>query len=307
MPKRKKAEKSNNGNTRSNRTKSISSLIEARKWFSVKEKLIEIDFSTPTTATISASTNDETKTPLLCMGLTGAGLDTESSNKKNDETVLHTSCRHQPPLEIIKLIIDKFPISVSTRTLKEKQYPLHIAATYGAHPGIISLLIEKHPSAASSSDHNGKTPLHLACESYHFTFREEKDPHRGGKTAGATEGNQQQKILDMETAMLQTVRIMTKNSPEIVNIHDDEDMTALEYAICSNIPLPVVQSIQRASERFFKLQKEKSLSNSILKTNVVAETTPSSQSKQSSDRNHADEDRREENIRTSDIVPTNSE
>ena len=302
MPKWKKREKSNSNN---NKTKSISRLIQARKWLSVKEKLAEVDFFGPTIAEFSASTSNDTETPLSCMGLTEAGVDIDGVHKKNNETVLHTSCRHQPPLEIIELIIDKFPEAVCAKTLKEKQYPLHVAAANGAHPEVISLLILKNPSAASSSDYYGRTPLHLACESYFITFKEEKEPNLGGKATGSAEENfQKQQPLDVETAMLQTVRAMTKNFPEIVNIHDNEDMTALEYAICSNIPLPIVQSIQRASERFFKLQKEKSLNS--LRASIVEETQPSSNSKESSDED-ANKDEREQKVQISNDLPTTSD
>jgi hypothetical protein len=248
----------------SKKDKPILNLIQKRRWSSVRLKL-ESDFTNHTApnngmvgdgggvshqAATMTTTVTSTTTPTLAS--------TRDNNYANNESILHIACRNQPPLEIIQLIIEKCPNFISTMTTKEKQYPIHLAAVYGAHPAVISFLIDKYPPACCS-DYKGRTPLHLACQNYATHYKEDK-PVKG-----------EDPPLFMEEAMLQTVRILTRKCPKMVNATDDDDMTALEYAICGNIHLEIVQSIQRATERFLKAEREKSQKQGIVRSSKSME------------------------------------
>jgi ankyrin repeat protein len=162
--------------------------------------------------------------------------DTDMMNVGNSqETILHVICRKNPPLSIIELILQIYPTTVS-KLNRNQQYPLHVAAQCGASPEIIKCLSESFPDAVDHADEEGKTPLHLTCESYASTYRAAKSPD------GA--------LVSMQDAMIKTVDLL--NKPSVVNLEDEEGMTALEYAIDTNADLRIVKNIQRACERSWR-------------------------------------------------------
>ena len=284
--------------------KPLLSLIEARKWFLVKQRLERIEHAHSKSICTSISEDDGG------FGHLAANSAQQASNNKhpptetevqtnthseikdgNNETILHSLCRNQPPLDIIKLINEKHPQFVSTATTKEDHYPVHIACKYGAHPDVISYLVSQHPFAASASsvDCDGRTTLHLICSGYskHYKVvdmivrnddesstgtdrRKRKNRKKKGTNENPGDGKAaaiQKNVasilavnpLSAKDAMLKSVRVLTRTFPDIVDVNDLEDMTALEYAICGNFHMDVVKSLQRASERYFRAQKKKHL------------------------------------------------
>lgn len=115
--------------------------------------------------------------------------------------------------------------------------PLHVAAKWGASYRLIVYLVEKDPRAASVKDKLGKTPLHLLCENY---------------TQSTDLGIQD---VSTEVNMIEAARALIRAAPDSVNIEDNDEMTAIEYAIQSDAPLKVVRLIQKASERDWKDRK----------------------------------------------------
>lgn len=180
------------------------------------------------------------------------------------ESVLSLVCRFHPPEPLLQQITTLFPTAVSTQNAN-LQYPLHIAASYGASPQVISHLCHLFPEAAGRVDNLGRTPLHLACSDYTNTYKV------GRKS-----------LLSLEEAIYQVVRELVQASPKTVAQEDFDRTSALEYGISANVDIRVINSIQKACERFYKSQSEKLklvdplIEGLTLNTTTQSNTPPSS-------------------------------
>ena len=154
------------------------------------------------------------------------------------ESALSFACRFHPPLDVIRALMDLLPPDVARKTDPIGRSPLHVAAKWGAAPRVIRFLSEAHPKSAGLQDTSGKTPLHLACESYASKYSSSK-----------TDGK------PLKESMLEVVRYLCKLSPTTVNIEDNEDFTALEYAIENDLDIKVVRSLQKACEKDWKKRR----------------------------------------------------
>ena len=117
--------------------------------------------------------------------------------------------------------------------------PLHIAAGTGASPSLIKLLAKACPASCVAQDEDGKTPLHLACDSSCDMFENEKDDReelpRGPPSSG-------------------TICALLSASLEAATMEDDDGMSALEYAIISDASIQVVMILQKAVHSQIKKQ-----------------------------------------------------
>ena len=151
-------------------------------------------------------------------------------------TLLHAVLRYNPPLEtVIKMILRLQDGSNDCNNLIDAvraqdsmgRTPIHIAAACDANAMIIKLLGSADPTACSSLDTSGRTPLHLAC------INEDNEtsqyPTRHGPPS------------------IETVRALLSVSLEPALIEDEDDMSALEYAIISDANIDVVQLLQLAT------------------------------------------------------------
>lgn len=154
------------------------------------------------------------------------------------ESALSFACRFHPPADVIRAMMNLLPPDVARKTDPTGRSPLHIAAKWGAAPRVIRYLSEAHPSSGGLQDSTGKTPLHLACESYASKYSSRKADDK-----------------PLKEAMLEVVRYLCKLSPTTVNIEDDEDFTALEYAIENDLDIKVVRSLQKACEKDWKKRR----------------------------------------------------
>lgn len=266
---------------------SIRSLIDAQNWPLVKKYFQQLQ--PKSTCTFNSELEDGTfgssGTSLTLDKRSPNGVDLQNSliDNDNNETLLHHTCKNQPPLEIVRLINEKYPDLISVATTKEKHYPVHVACMYGAHPEVISFLVKEYPFGASSKTVNfeGRTALHLICVEYSIHYKvvdmvvssgdlvamgKLGDEHRQAQMRNRSSTDIVQaktplissgKPLSTREAMLKSVRILTKNFPDIVVVNDDDDMIALEYAICGNLPIDIVKSLQRAGERYLRAEKKK--------------------------------------------------
>jgi hypothetical protein len=117
---------------------------------------------------------------------------------------------------------------------------LHSAVLFGACPRTISGLIKRHPEAASVIDKNGRTPLHLACIcwKHHFAVM-------GDTTSFSCE----------QERVMKVIRDLCDAASYSINIEDNDDMSALEYAIISDMPLEAVKRIQKASVEEWQMRE----------------------------------------------------
>ena len=161
-----------------------------------------------------------------------------SSNDFAAESALAYASRFHPPMDVIRCIADLLPPEVAARPDPMNRSPLHVAAKWGAPPRVIRYLAEMDPAAAATQDVHGKTPLHYAAEYYKSNYaprRSDDKPHK--------------------EAVLEVIRYLCKLSPTTVNIEDNNEYTALEYAIENDSDIKVVRSLQKACERDWKKRR----------------------------------------------------
>jgi len=91
--------------------------------------------------------------------------DIKSAILRKKNCILHSLLMRNPPVEAVLKIVDFSPSIVFELDSSERT-PLHYAVTYGASPAIARFLIAMNPEAVSLKDHEGKTPLILACSDF---------------------------------------------------------------------------------------------------------------------------------------------
>lgn len=269
----------------------LCALVAAQNWPEVKDQL-ESSSQTKSTCTFNSDMDDATFGVPNTTGETLSDKRNRNSadvhmiicDSLNNDTLLHCICRNQPPLEIVRLVHEKYPKLISIATIKEKHYPVDLACMYGAHPMVISYLVSEFPSAASPSsvDSEGRTSLHLICSEYSTHYKvvdmvvlsginetkEKLEKLGNGRRKLRSNGSadiiharkpviSSGKPYSAREAMLKSVRILTQRFPDIVVVNDLDDMTALEHAICGNFHIDIVKSLQRAGERHLRAEKKK--------------------------------------------------
>jgi len=228
---------------------SLESLMRKRKWRLVENMLLQEDGNN-----------------LMCMLPSGrSGTEDLAQNqgqaRDDGQNILHIACRFKVPLTIAKLICKKYPRAASSKTKPQRYYPLHLAVTFGAHPEVIAHIAEQYPKAAGCVDCTGKTPLHLLCQNYP-NYYSHIDLNKG------------EAQLPLDEAMLLVVRLLTRAFPKLVNVDDEDDVTALEYAIDNDCHITVVRSIQRACERHERSEGMNRKSSSVVTDATEALSLP---------------------------------
>lgn len=155
----------------------------------------------------------------------------------NGMTILHACVRFSPPSHIVKNLLELVPESPSCVDCLQRT-PLHIAAGTRARLSTIQLLSEAYPGACAIQDEDGKTPLHLACDSSSKLFQGD---------LGSTR----------ESPSYEVVKALIQASPLSVPLEDDDGMSALEHAIISDAPINVVNLLQSATRTQCKAQQNK--------------------------------------------------
>ena len=137
---------------------------------------------------------------------------------------------------MVKKASKYFPRSLD-RINGDGRLPLHIATRWGASPKVIKFLIKARPDAALAQDNFGNTPLHLTCKGYHKNFVPcfKNEP-------------------DLKVSLLQIVQALLQSAPKVVNLENEDDMTALEYAITGEVDREVVRLLHEASLDDWKMR-----------------------------------------------------
>ena len=108
--------------------------------------------------------------------------------------------------------------------------PLHIAAGTRANFSVIQLLVDAYPKACAIPDTDGKTPLHLACDSACSLFMGDEGCER-------------------DPPSYDVVFAIIKAWPSAVPWEDNDGTSALEYAILSGAPIEVVRLLQAVTKK----------------------------------------------------------
>mmetsp|Transcript_25025 Transcript_25025/g.38704 ORF Transcript_25025/g.38704 Transcript_25025/m.38704 type:complete len:1734 (+) Transcript_25025:74-5275(+) len=76
---------------------------------------------------------------------------------------IHLACWLQPPLDVIKVLVDQYPESL-TQADQHGRLPVHLAVAEMASEAVILHLTESDPSTARSADQYGELPLHICLQ-----------------------------------------------------------------------------------------------------------------------------------------------
>lgn len=150
-------------------------------------------------------------------------------------TCTHELCFFDAPLELLIAVLDFCPDHVF-RIDNENRTPLFTASACCASALIISSLIALHPKAVEMKDLGGRTPLVAACLHEHFGVM------RDG-----------QSLRYRQTCVIE--ELLYANS-SVVLIADNEEITALEYAILGNAGKSAVNLLQKATAVEEKIKSE---------------------------------------------------
>jgi len=152
----------------------------------------------------------------------------------NAQNVLHYACQNQAPAQIIYLL-QKVDNRFACQIDNKGRTPLHFAAACGASDDAISILLREFPVAARMQDKFGKTPLILACS-------------KAGNDAlcGTNERRNETSSCSPSARVLR--KLCTACGTAIIS-EDDEEMSALEYAIVNALDSKIVSSLQKASSK----------------------------------------------------------
>ena len=163
--------------------------------------------------------------------------------------------RFNPPLDIAAQMIRICPyLPAATDCLKRT--PLHVAAGCKASASLIKLIACAHPAACVVQDEEGKTPLHLACDSSCVLFKDQNDDAAvdvDDENDASTYSNQYQ-----EPPNHKSIVALLSISLHATTLEDEEEMSPLEHAIMSNASLNTVKLLQTATKkRYIQMQMEK--------------------------------------------------
>lgn len=144
--------------------------------------------------------------------------------------------RFDPPPHVVKLLLTVDPDSPA-RVDCLRRTPLHVACGTRASHQVIQFLARAHPGACDVQDRDGKTPLHLACDSSCELFVGD-----GG--------------MAREPPSYEVVQTLRKASPQSVPLEDNDEMSALEHAILSGADIKVIKLLQYATRKTCEAQSE---------------------------------------------------
>jgi hypothetical protein len=156
------------------------------------------------------------------------------------QNAVHFLCRYQPPLDIVKTILQIYPEGVSELD-SVGQTPLHVAVSWKASLGVVEELLTSHVEAATMQDSHGRTPLQLACNKICFDkcIMEKEDDKMGD--------------LDNlhHIATMGMLKVLHSAAPGAIEMKDKSGRTVVDSAIrhgASDNVVKFLQSLQSGEE-----------------------------------------------------------
>ena len=89
-------------------------------------------------------------------------IDVIERGQKIRRLPLHEICKHKPPLDLIRILVSAYPISLVMKDSHNGSTALHFASRFGASEEVIGYLLGKYPDTANVEDRHGCTPILLA-------------------------------------------------------------------------------------------------------------------------------------------------
>jgi ankyrin repeat protein len=166
-----------------------------------------------------------------CFRAIASSIPSISEPGLNGTTILHAIVRHNPPLDIVGIIIMLCPDMPASRD-GLGWTPLHIAACSNASPLLLKFIARAYPAACDAQDEEGKTPLHFVCEPCSILSEDDRS------------SKPQEASIHHEAVVA-----LLSESMHAATMEDDEEMTPLEHAIMNGASLKTVKLLQSAAAK----------------------------------------------------------
>ena len=167
--------------------------------------------------------------------------------------LLHAVARCAPPLTIVAMMIVCCP-DLPSATDCLGRTPLHVAVGLGASPDLIKLIAHSWPAACISPDEDGKTPLHIACDTSCELFADD-----------STKTSPSRASPDHDS-----IRYLLSVCPHAATMEDLDEMSPLEYAILSDAEMDTVELLQTAASISLRIQSRSNSPVNALPVSVGA-------------------------------------
>jgi len=197
------------------------------------------------------------------------------SSCTRDHSILHFACQFHPPLTIVKLLTKANQKSAWNQDCKDR-YALHIACKHGCDPEVITFFLKINPDAAKKIDIKGRSAFHLACKSY------------------VQKSDFAWKIANKN--LIKVVSALNTIDPMSHSLEDRDGITPLEYALCGELSMKVVNFVQAICEESQNRAQEKNII-------VASQTAPLNYTQLCMKKNYVLSKSHQSNV---EIVPINS-
>ena len=164
-----------------------------------------------------------------------ADLVEEKSTLFHGMTLLHAVVRFNPPAQVVQEVIELCPHAPRVQDCAGRT-PLHVMAGTGASSEVIQVLATAFPDACMIQDVDGRTPLHLLCNSSCKLFEDDNK----SKSKPSRES-----VIELLIA-----------SPESVMLEDNEEMSAIEYALYSLCDMKIIKILQSSTQRIHQRRQK---------------------------------------------------
>ena len=185
-------------------------------------------------------------------------LTTTFSRELFTDCILHEAIELGVPDHTLMQLAERFPILIY-QIDGNGRYPLHVSCTFGASAEFVGLCINKNPSAITTTDIDGRTPLHLLCQNTWKDYWDVKYNH------------------EAEPNMRNILWMLHNKIPSCIVFKDDKGVGPLEYAIASNLSITFVRQLQIMIVKFNKEKARKLSRNRCTEARrkLMKQSTPS--------------------------------
>ena len=77
-------------------------------------------------------------------------------------TALHSACRYRAPVGLVKVLVEAYPVAVTSPDPHCGSLPVHLACRHKSSYRVIKLLLAHSPATSKAVDNCGRLPLHHA-------------------------------------------------------------------------------------------------------------------------------------------------
>ena len=150
-----------------------------------------------------------------------ASSEINCTNCRFKHSLLHTVCKYEPLLSIVKKIcILTDDDSCMRQTDCYWRTPFQIAIAYNANYNLIEYLSKKNISAASSTDVDGNTPMHTLLLNYQENLSEKETSND---------------MILYDVYVLKVVKLLCSISPSSLSHRNNNDLRPIEIAIDTSV------------------------------------------------------------------------